>query len=165
MSFLSSISVILFPLYPFNHIVNPSTTQTQSGDELFLLQPSDTSDNQTKRHTKDPALHDKRLLDRLSSRIRANRIFTSRSRIVPRLDNGSRKLLLQLLVPRRIVIFARDAVLGSSAIGDLVARGGRDDVLRAISDSIRSLVTSGRVQVKTEIQRRMKQDKRHNLDK
>ena len=121
--------------------------------------------NQTKLHTEDPTLHDKCLLDRLSSRIRANRIFTSRSSIIPRLDNGSRKLLLQLLVPRRIVIFARDAVLGSSAVRDLVARGGRDDVLRAISDSIRSLVTSGRVQVKTEIQRRMKQDKRHNLDK
>jgi hypothetical protein len=132
---------------------------------FFLLQPSDTSVNQTKRHTKDPTLHDKRLLDRLSSRIRANRIFTSRSSIIPRLDNGSRKLLLQLLVPRRIVIFARDAVLGSSAVGDLVTRGGRDDVLRAIRfDSFRLQVTSGRVQVKTEIQRRMKQDKHHNLD-
>lgn len=86
--------------------------------------------NQIKRHTKDPTLYDKRLFYRLSLGIRSNRIFTSRSSIVPRLDNGSRKLLLQLLVPRRIVIFARDAVLGSSAVGDLVTRGGRDDVLR-----------------------------------
>lgn len=97
---------------------------------FFLLQPSETSVNQTKRHTKDPTLHDKRLLDRLSSRIRANRIFTSRSSIIPRIDNGSGELLFQLLVPRRIVIFARDAVLGSSAVRDLVARGSRDDVLR-----------------------------------
>ena len=120
-SFFSSMSVILLPLYPFNHMVQPATTSIP----ISLPGPLDDRDSR-RRLTEDPTLNHERLLfparpgdpafplDRLGSR---------------------RKLLLQLLIPGRVVIFSRNAILGATAIRDLMPRCGRDDMLRAINHS------------------------------
>lgn len=81
------------------------------------------------RPTKNPTLHDKRLcLHTPSSEtgVPLNRLI------------GSRELLLQLLIPGRVIVFPGEAIFRSSSVRDLMSSSGRDDMLRSIEYQERS---------------------------